>query len=37
LVLPTALAARRGGLPTHGILTPDEAYVSKTEPMRLAA
>ena len=22
---------------THGILTPDEAYVSKTEPMRLAA
>ena len=22
---------------THGILTPDEAYASKTEPMRLAA
>src|SRR6056297_3821333 len=22
---------------THGILTPDEAYDSKTEPMRLAA
>ena len=22
---------------THGILTPDEAYLSKTEPMRLAA
>ena len=22
---------------THGILTPDEAYVSKTEPMKLAA
>jgi putative transposase len=22
---------------THGILTPDEAYVSKTEPMRLEA
>ncbi len=22
---------------THGILTPDEAYPSKTEPMRLAA
>jgi len=22
---------------THGILTPDEAYSSKTEPMRLAA
>jgi putative transposase len=22
---------------THGILTPDEAYTSKTEPMRLAA
>ena len=22
---------------THGILTPDEAYVSKTEPIRLAA
>mgnify|MGYP001083736189 CR=1 FL=1 len=22
---------------THGILTPDEAYVSKTEPVRLAA
>ena len=21
----------------HGILTPDEAYASKTEPMRLAA
>ena len=22
---------------THGVLTPDEAYASKTEPMRLAA
>jgi len=22
---------------THGILTPDEAYASKIEPMRLAA
>jgi putative transposase len=22
---------------THGILTPDEAHASKTEPMRLAA
>jgi putative transposase len=22
---------------THGILTPDEAYDSKTEPMRIAA
>ena len=22
---------------THGILTPDEAYASKTEPMRIAA
>jgi putative transposase len=22
---------------THGILTPNEAYASKTEPMRLAA
>jgi putative transposase len=22
---------------THGILTPDEAYASKTEPVRLAA
>ena len=22
---------------THGILTPDEAYASQTEPMRLAA
>ena len=22
---------------THGMLTPDEAYASKTEPMRIAA